>query len=174
MKGELLMDGKKAQSCLKTFLEVSKIVIDERNREIRGLERQKAVSESGRKSILNERISVIVREREKVQGRLDSVRLEMLDMILDDPSLISPRTIAKKGCDSVASFVKKEKESIELRGSYRENPYSISDVLSIALANEKEKMSFSLFDEGQKEVTKDDIKSAVNSEKVVKTMIKTL
>lgn len=167
------MDSKKAQSCLKTFLEVSKIQIGERNSEIRGLERQKAIAEVGRKSLLNERISVIIRERDKVQGRLDSVRLEILDMILDNPSLVSDKLIQRKGYSSIVDFVKGEKETIELRGLHEENPCSIAEVLNIGLSSQKDE-GFSLFEERQTEATESDVKSAVNDRKVVKTMIKSM
>ena len=167
------MESKKAQSCLKTFLEVSKIQIDDRNAKIRRKEAFKGIWDVEKKSIINREISALVQERNQIQGRLDCVRLEMLDMILDNPSLVSSKLLAKKGCSDVVSFVKQEKEDIELRGLYQDYPCSISEVLNIGLSAHKDDVSFSLFDKPQTEATKTDVKSAVD-EKTVKIMTKSL
>lgn len=167
------MESKKAQSCLRTFLEVSKIQIDERNTRIRRKEAFKGIWDAQKKTAVNKEISALVQERNQIQGRLDCVRLEMLDMILDNPSLVSPKLLAKKGCHDVVSFVKQEKEEIELRGVYQYYPCSISEVLNIGLSAHKDDVSFSMFDKPQTEATKTDVKSAVD-EKNIKIMTKSL
>ena len=165
------MESKEAQSCLKTFLEVSQIQIDMRTDSIKRKNALKKWLDSEHKSYVNREIHEITEERCRIQGRLDSVRLELLDMILDNPSLISPRLLAKKGCSSVTQFVKQEKETIELRGLYQENPCSIAEILNIGLSAKKPEVSFSMFEEPKLEATDRDVKNAV-SEKVVKVMTK--
>lgn len=165
------MESKTAQSCLKTFLEVSQIQIDMRSESIRRKNSFKKWLDSESKSYINREIHELVEERSKIQGRLDSVRLELLDVILDNPSLISQRLLNKKGCSNVVEFVKQEKENIELRGLYQDNPCSIAEVLNIGLSAKSDEVSFSLFDKPQTEATKQDVKNAVN-EKVVKVMTK--
>lgn len=168
------MESKKAQSCLRTFLEVSQIQIDERNKRIKRKEAFKSILDSSKKSEVNREISVLVQEKNQIQGRLDCVRLEMLDMILDNPSLVSSNLLAKKGCKDVVSFVKQERENIELRGVYQYYPCSINEVLNIGLsASSKDFVSFSLFDKPQTEATKKDIEVAV-SEKNIRLMTKSL
>lgn len=168
------MESKKAQSCLRTFLEVSQIQIDERNKRIRRKESFKSILDSSKKTEVNKEISLLVQERNQIQGRLDCVRLEMLDMILDNPSLVSSKLLAKKGCKDVVSFVKQEKETIELRGVYQYYPCSINEVLNIGLSvSSKDYVSFSFFDKPQTEATKKDIEVAVD-EKNIKIMTKSL
>ena len=165
------MESKEAQSCLKTFLEVSQIQIDMRNDSIKRKKALKRWLDSESKSYINREIYEITQERCQIQGRLDSVRLELLDMILENPSLISRRLLAKKGCSSVVDFVKQEKETIELRGLYQDNPCSIAEILNIGLSAKKPEVSFSMFEEPKLEATDRDVKNAV-SEKVVKVMTK--
>ena len=167
------MESNKARSCLKTFLEVSQIQIDMRNDSIRRKNSFKKWLDVERKSDVNKEIEALVQERCQIQGRLDSVRLEILDMVLDNPSLISPRLLAKKGCGSVVEFVKKEKETIELRGLAEQHPCSIAEVLNIGLSAKSDEVSFSLFDKLQTEATLQDVKTAV-SEKNVKIMTKSM
>lgn len=167
------MESNKAKSCLQTFLEVSKVQIDMRNDSIRRKNSFKKWLDTERKSDINREIEVLVDERNKIQGRLDSVRLEILDMVLDNPSLISPRLLAKKGCSSVVEFVKQEKEIIEIRGLAEQYPCSIAEVLNIGLSAKSDEVSFSLFDKPQTEATLQDVKMAV-SEKNVKIMTKSM
>lgn len=167
------MESKKAQSCLRTFLEVSQIQINDRNTRIKRKEALKGILDTSKKTQVNNEISVLAQERNQIQGRLDCVRLEMLDMILDNPSLISTKLLAKKGCSDVVTFVKQEKEDIELRGLYKEHPCSINEVLNIGLSAHKDDVSFSFFDKRQTEATKRDVEVAVDA-KNVKVMTKTL
>lgn len=169
------MDSKKAQSCLKTFLEVSKIQIDIRNKSIKRKNMFKSYMEVSRISQVNEEITALIEERDRIQGKLDSVKLEMLDMIEENPNLVSGKLLSKKGYTSVGEFIKEERESIAMRNLARWNPFGISDVLDIALKNQGTEIDFSrsLFDKPQTEVYKSDITAAVDT-KNVKTMIKTL
>lgn len=167
------MESKKAQSCLRTFLEVSQIQINDRNTRIKRKEALKGILDTSKKTQVNNEISVLAQERNQIQGRLDCVRLEMLDMILDNPSLISAKLLAKKGCSDVVTFVKQEKEDIELRGLYKEHPCTINEVLNIGLSAHKDDVSFSFFDERQTEATKRDVEVAVDA-KNVKVMTKSL
>lgn len=167
------MEVNKAKSCLRTFLEVSKIQIDEKDRIIKKKSALKAFYDSSKKTEVNGEISALVDEKAKIQGQLDSVRLEILDMILENPSLISAKLLAKKGCSSVSEFVEGEKSSIELRGLYSQYPCSIADVLNVGLSASKDDFSLSLFDKPQTEATVNDVKSSVD-EKNVKVMIKSM
>lgn len=167
------MESSKARSCLKTFLEVSQIQIDMRNDSIKRKNSFKKWLDTEKKSDINREIEVLVKERCRIQGRLDSVRLEILDMVLDNPSLISPRLLAKKGCSSVVEFVKNEKESIELRGLAEQYPCSIAEVLNVGLSAKSEEVSFSMFDKPRYEATKQDVESAVDV-KNVKIMTKSM
>lgn len=167
------MESNKAKSCLKTFLEVSQIQLALRDKAIQKKQRIKLFLDTSKKTEVNQEIVELKYGRSQIQGRLDSVRLEMLDMILDEPSLISPRIIAKKGCSSVVEFVKQEKESIELRGLYKEFPCSIAEVLNKGLEAQQTDISFSMFDKPQIEATKQDVKVAVD-EKNIKIMTKSM
>lgn len=152
------MNMMKTQDCLRTFLKVSQIQIDNRENVIR---KQNLI----KKDDSNIKFMRLVEEKNKIQGNLDCVRLEILDILLDDPSLISDTFLVKKGYESISDFVKNEKEKIELRGLYKEYPFSIEKILEIALESEE--------DIYKPVVTKGDVLSSVNI-KNVKTMIKFL
>ena len=158
------MDTEKAKSCLKTFLEVSEIQISIRDGAIKRKNSMKRIMDSEGRKRANTKIMELTKEKNKLQGQLDCVRLEILDMILDDPSLISSKMLEKKGCSSVTEFVKREKESIELRGLYSEYPFSISKILEIAIGSSEEY---------KPKVTPNDVKSTVDT-KNVKVMTKYL
>lgn len=167
------MESTNAKSCLKTFLEVSQIQIDMKNKALKRKSTLKGFLDVSKKSEINREMEQIIQERNQIQGRLDAVRLEMLDMILEEPSLISSKLLAKKGCTSVVDFVKQEKEAIELRGLYKENHCSISEILNIGLSAHKDDVSFSMFDKPQLTATEQDVKKAVDY-KNVKVMTKTM
>ena len=158
------MDTEKAKSCLKTFLEVSEIQIRIRESAIKRKNSMKRIMDSESKNKVNTKIMELTREKLRIQGQLDCVRLEILDMILDDPSLISKKMLEKKGCSSVTEFVKREKANIELRGLYSEYPFSISKVLEIAMSSSEEY---------RPKVTPNDVKATVDT-KNVKVMTKYL
>lgn len=156
------MDTEKARSYLKTFLEVSEIQISIKESAIKRKNSWKRILDRSKISAVNAKIMELIEEKHKIQGRLDCVRLEMLDMILDEPSLVSDKLLAKKGYSSVTEFVRHEKENIELRGLYKKYPCSIETILGIAV------------DVGSCEkVTKNDVKAAVDA-KNVKIMTKSL
>lgn len=159
------MDTEKAKSCLRTFLEVSEIQINIRESAIKRKNSWKKILDSSKTREVNIKIMELIEEKHKIQGRLDCVRLEILDMILDEPSLISEKLLAKKGCSSVTEFVKREKEQIELRGLYNKYPCSIEEILGIAVNAGSE--------EYKPKVTKEDVKAAVDT-KNVKIMTKSL
>ena len=168
------MEQKKAQSCLKTFFEVSKIQIDKRDKDIQRKIKLKRFLDVKKKSEINREIEIIVEERNRIQGQLDCVRLEVLDMMLDRLDLVTEEMIVKKQCANALEFIKQEKEDIELRGMYKLYPCSIEEVLNVGLSACREEVSFSLFDEsGSNKATKEDVQSAVNP-KNVKMMIKNM
>ena len=168
------MDHKKAQSCLRTFLEVSQMQIDEREREIRKKERFKRFFDVSKKSEINKETEILGLEKNRIQGRLDSVRLEILSMLVDRLDLVTEEMIVSRQCSNALDFIKKEKEAIELRGLYRDYPCSILEVLNCGLSAQTTSVSFSLFDEPvKKEANEDDVKASV-SLKNVKIMIKSM
>lgn len=168
------MEQKKAQSCLRTFLEVSQIQIDEKEKEIRRKERFKKFLDVSKKSEINREMERLNSEKNKIQGRLDSVRLEILSMLVDRLDLITEDMIVSRRCSNALEFIKQEKEDIELRGMYKYYPCSIAEVLNVGLSVGEEKEDFSLFEKyKQTEATKEDVKAAVNL-KNVKIMIKNM
>lgn len=158
------MDTEKARCYLKTFLEVSEIQIGIREGAIKRKTSMKRIFDSEGKRRANVKIMELIEEKHQIQGRLDCVRLEMLDMILENPSLISEKMLVKKGCSSVTEFVKREKENIELRGLYSKYPFSISQILEIAMSSSEEY---------KPKVTPGDVKATIDT-KNVKIMTKYL
>lgn len=171
------MDSKSAQRCLKTFLEVSKIQINNKDRAIKDKTNMKRLFDSAKKTVVNEEIDQLVEERDKIQGRLDSVRLEVLDILSSDPFLVPEEIIVKKRCGTALDLIEREKAKIEERGLYKQYPCSINEILTVALNGHvmEDKISFSLFDSPKKveTVSEDMILSSVN-QKNVKIMIKSM
>jgi uncharacterized protein (UPF0297 family) len=99
------MDTEKARSYLKTFLEVSEIQISIKESAIKRKNSWKRILDRSKISAVNAKIMELIEEKHKIQGRLDCVRFEMLDMILDEPSLVSDKLLAKKGYSSVTQIV---------------------------------------------------------------------
>lgn len=170
------MDSKSAQRCLKTFLEVSKIQINNRERTIKNKTNMKKLFDSSKKSMVNEEIGQLVEERDRIQGRLDSVRLEVLNILSSNPFLVPEEVIVKKQRGTALDLIEREKAKIEERGLYKKYPCSINEVLTVALNSEfgDDRISFSLFDsKKEKKVTENMILSSVN-QKNVKMMIKSM
>lgn len=171
------MDSKSAQMCLKTFLEVSKIQIENMDKTIKNKNNMKRFFDSSKKTVVNEEIDRLIEEREKTLGRLDSVRLEVLDILSSNPFLVSEEVIVKRRCGTALDLIEREKAKIEERGLYKKYPCSINEVLAVALNSQvgEDKISVSLFDLPRKEesVSDDMILSSVN-QKNVKLMIKSM
>jgi len=167
------MESKQARNYLKIFLEVSQIQINIRDKAINGRESFKKFLSNDRKVEAEKKIKSLKLERDRIEGRLDSVRLEILDMIVDKPDLVSDEILSKKNYSSVSEFIAKEKEKIEERGLYKKHPYSISEILDIALTTGINEMNILVFENQQLESTSSDVKAAVDS-KNVKTMFKSM
>lgn len=155
------MEEKNLQRYLQTFLEISEVQIKIKEKEIKRKQSFKRMMDSNKNTIINAEIMDILEVKHKLEGHLDCIRLEILNMILEDPSLISERVLKKNDCNSVLEFVKQEKEKIELRGLYDKYPFSIDDVLNLSL------------DDKRNAYSKEEIKLSVDR-KIVKTMIKSL
>ncbi len=166
------MKSKDARHCLRTFLEVSQLQIDSRNAKVKRLDFRKTFLNTAKKREVNEEIDKLLEERNAIQGRLDSVRLEMLDIIKKDPCLLSNDLLCKKGYYSVSQLVDDEKSKILERGSYRDNPYSIADVLNVVLSTTASDNDFSLFTSATIKATPLDVENASRNKQNVKKMIK--
>ena len=164
------MESKKAQSCLKTFLEVSKIQIDLRQNQINKILQRRDYQQDDNRST----VKVLVEERDRIQGNLDSVRLEILDMIAKDNSLISSKLLRKKEYSSVSEFISFEKTIIEDRGLFKKYPCSIEEVLNSGLSSNVVKEETIFTKKDIEKASESDVVNAVSSEKIIKTMIKTL
>ena len=106
-----------------------------------------------------------------IQGRLDCVKLEMINMILEDNSLISSSLISKAGYDSVVDFVFFESKKIFDRNLYRDNPFSIEELLKVGEHADDLALSSGL---KPKKLNYQDLKESIKNKKIVKTLIKTL
>lgn len=164
LEGEFKMDNK-VKKYLRTFLEMSEVQINIRENAIKRKNSWKRILDTSKANEVNERIMELIEEKHKIEGQLDCVRLEMLDIILEDSSLISDDLLYKMDCHSVDGFVEREKEKIKQRGLYAKYPCSIADVLNTALSFNDENHSI--------KITQNETKIAVNV-KNVKIMIKNL
>ena len=170
------METKKAKRDLSVFLEVSKLQVESYNRAIKRLEKKKGFLSSSGKSYVNQQISELSASRDETLGHLDSVRLEILDVVAQNPELISDDLLAKKGHKCVATFVEAEQTEIRNRGLSDKYPFSIADVLTVGLS-EMAKSSCeqpSLFRDPVVRPSTNDVEMASKNREIVKTMIKTL
>ncbi len=170
------METKKAKRDLSVFLEVSKLQVESYNRAIKRLEKKKGFLSSSGKSYVNQQISELSASRDETLGHLDSVRLEILDVVAQNPELISDDLLAKKGHKCVATFVEAEQTEIRNRGLSDKYPFSIADVLTVGLS-EMAKSSCeqpSLFRDPVVRPSTNDVEIASKNRETVKTMIKTL
>lgn len=171
------MKTKNVKRDLSVFLEVSKLQVESYNKAIKRLEKKKSLLSSRGKTYVNEQISELSVSRDETLGHLDSVRLELLDVIAENPELISAEMLAKKGHKCVATFVEAAQTEIRNRGLSDKYPFSIADVLTIGLS-ETAKPSYeqpSLFrDPVVRPRSTKDVEMASKNREIVKTMIKTL
>lgn len=170
------METKNAKRDLTVFLEVSKLQVESYNKAIKRLEKKKGILSSRGKTYVNEQISELVASRDETLGHLDSVRLELLDVVAKNPELISADLLAKKGHKCVATFVEAEQTDIRNRGLSDKYPFSIADVLTVALSAAA-KPSYeqpSLFRDPVVRPSTRDVEMASKNSEIVKTMIKTL
>jgi len=161
------MEIKKARSCLKNFLKISEQQIKEKTKMIKKKEATKDLFDASKKTKINSEISSLTSEINQIQGRLDSVRLEILDMILANPKLISDSIIAKKHCCSYIDFAKKEGEKIYRRGLYKKYPYTIKEAMNSVFDDYKDIYVSPI------QATDEDVIAAVTS-KNIKIMNKTM
>ncbi len=157
-----------SQIILKDFLTSSSTTIRKMTKQINLMIWKKNFSDITQKAKLNEMIVKMTYERDKRQGYLDCVTLEMLSLVLDEQFFVNSNLLRKRGYVSVSDFVKGEKLIIEKRGLYKKFPYSITDVLKKGLADK----TVGYLDDVR--VSYSDVKKSIDDQKVVKTLIKTL
>ncbi len=163
------MEKVDASRLLKTFSKVSNLRINEFDRSIRGYSLLNAFSNSQKISANNGKIQNLILERNCVQGRLDSVKLEVLNMLMANPELCDGRELRKMGFETIFDFVEEEKERISLRGLYSDNPCSIKEILIQGATALEDKCDF--FDEEPIIITNSDVVNAVDK-KSVKVLFK--
>lgn len=141
------MEKVDASRMLKTFFKVSNLRINDFDRSIRGYSLLNAFSNSKRISANNGKIQDLILERNRVQGRLDSVKLEILNMLMNNPKLCDVKDLKKKGFEDIFELVEEETERIKVRGLYFDNPCSVKDVLVQGVTELKDKRDFWGYDE---------------------------
>lgn len=175
------MDKIESQMILKQFLEVSDIQIKNSEDKIKKAKyklflenilmlRGGVTLVSDKEQSLKTRLGIVKEYKDIVTGRRDSVALEMLDIISKNANMVSDKVLEIAGCSSVDELVEVKRLGIMRRGLYEKHPYTIAELLE-NLIIDKELPDFC---EERETVTDTDVKNSVNSEKVIKMMIKTM